>query len=107
MESFNGAVDPERAEHIQARARAASLLPGLVAAEAEHELPLVEWRLGPRGSLLGTVPGGGADAAHAWAHFFGAPVHDVPDLDTGAPTPEVATGLDDYRGVTVVVRSRL
>ncbi|MEV2278691.1 hypothetical protein AB0I72_24195 [Nocardiopsis sp. NPDC049922] len=106
MESFNGAEDPERAEHIQARARAASLLPGLVAAEAEHELPLVEWRLGPRGSLLGTVPGG-AEAARAWADYFGAPVHDVPDPATGAPTPEVATGLDDYRGVTVVVRSRL
>jgi len=108
MESSTRAdADGEHTEHRKARARAAALLPRLVAAEAEHGLPVVEWELSHRGWLAGVVCDGGAESARAWADYFGAGVHEVPDLSSGLPHPHVATGLDDYRGVTVVVRSRV
>jgi hypothetical protein len=88
------------------RARAADLLPRLISAEAEHDLPVVEWRLDHQGRLLGEIRDGGVEAARSWADFFGTTVHELPDITNTAGNGQVATGLDDYRGVTVVVKSR-
>ncbi|MFD6097663.1 hypothetical protein ACFVWN_28080 [Nocardiopsis flavescens] len=88
----------------EARSRAAALLPRLVAAESEHRLPPVEWLLDRDGGLHGTASRGGAEAAYAWADFFGGSVRE--DERGGVHgRPTLLTGLDDYRGVRVVVRT--
>lgn len=99
-------ADTEPSGFPRTRARAADLLPRLISAEAEHDLPVVEWRLDHQGRLLGEIREGGMSATRCWADFFGAAVHELPDITNTSGNPQVATGLDDYRGVTVVVKSR-
>ncbi|MDE3721849.1 MULTISPECIES: hypothetical protein [Nocardiopsis] len=97
-------VDTSEERAHEARGRAAALLTRLVAAESEHGLPPVEWLLDRSGGLHGTASKAGPEAAYAWADFFGAAVREgAPASVHGRPT--LLTGLDDYRGVRVVVRT--
>ncbi|MFL1379630.1 MULTISPECIES: hypothetical protein [unclassified Nocardiopsis] len=88
----------------EARSRAAALLPRLVAAESEHRLPPVEWLLDRDGGLHGTAAQGGTEAAYAWADYFGSSVREGDPAGVHG-RPSLLTGLDDYRGVRVVVRA--